>query len=156
MSRNQQYARLKKVHKGILSLDGDPPRGIEEPIISVHPFFGRWYYSEDPYVKRMKRFIQIRKGPIITLEEAPKLDMTIDYHYRIGSKNNRFFLETKERNPTPTEIDWGEFVSYLNEIRQENYVGIIGGSLNTCLAYTTRQLKERGIPIIFWQDLIFS
>ena len=159
---------LTRINKGVYSMDGKPIQTEENPVVAVHPFYRKFHYSnpQDEYLQRLNEFISSRQGPIVTFEEHSRINRTHEHYSHLGVKKNRLFIRTKPSTPDPIDITWGRVVNYLDRLRGGRPIEIMGGFFyrrgdpfqewTGCLGCVARKLKERDIPLVFLDDLIFS
>lgn len=120
---------LNEIGKGFYSLGGVPKLTDKNLVVAVHPYFRspKYYDDNGSYITRLNDFIQLRNGPVITLEEVDRIGKTARHYLSLNSGENRFFIKTVKGNPYPHEITYEQIVEYFNMLRNEKPIELIGG-----------------------------
>ena len=163
--------RLNELWPGFYSMDGGPVQTEENLVVSVHPFYKFHGFTglnmpDEAYLRRMKEFLTFREGAVVTLEEGFSLGETVECYKRLGSFSNRFFIKTHPANPNPLELDWEDVTIYLEKMRQDRPIEVMGGYFTSlpnsltrsdrmnpwgnppetwdgCLGHTSKKLREK-------------
>ncbi len=183
MKLYEEIMSLNELWPGFYSMDGGPIQTGENLVLAVHPFYRFNNFtpsnrSDENYLRGMDEFLTFTEGPVVTLEEAIILEETVERYKKLGSFSNRFFIKTHPSNPNPLELDWEDVIIYLEKIRQNRPIEVMGGyftscpnsltsssSMNPwenppetwdgCLGIVSRMLNEKEIPLVFNEELIF-
>ncbi len=165
--------QLKEIRKGIYSLDGFNPDNRNTRVVAVHPYFKIEKRSSE-YLGRFDHLVRTHIGPIITLEEAGKLESTAERFAALGRTSGAYFIKTKSEDPEPCEIKWRQVVNFIKHFtdgpvifRQilwlfKEYEGpridMVGGYFQDyrgCLGHTALKLKKKRLPIHVREEITF-
>ena len=145
---------LEKTQFGIYNLEEDSIHTEENAVVFVHPYFIPRDWNPE-YFSHLEDFFQNYHGPIIALEEHDKIRETGRRILNLGRKNATFIIPTDKMNPSPSELTWNEFATFLTSF-DINPLKIGGGYYGGCLEETRRQLHDRNIQTEVLEEMTFS
>ncbi len=140
MGKNSLPEGLIEIHPKVYSMSGQPTPTRENLVVAIHPFYTNPYLSHKMsytstdstknYFERLNHLLSTKEGTIITLEEAKKLQKTLNHFRTIGTIKNRLFIRTKNTEYTTKDMDFSELARYVESLRDGRTVDLIGGYLS--------------------------
>lgn len=161
---------LKRIAKGVYSINGDTPERGAAPIVPVHPYF--WYgpfdmyvplrrvFRQNDYIQRFETLISDKDRPVVTLEQPWRINSTAYRYSRLGRSNKTFFIKFgRIDGPYLSELYWPDVTEFLKSF--ERPVSLVGGHYSQdrpqdfCLGQTALRLGEENVPFEILTNVTF-
>lgn len=142
----------------------------ENPTVFVHPFYrntevfssgdfvGTLSRCEDPYLNRVRSFVQNNASPIIVLEDEGRVERTGKVLEHMGDKGHVEIYPTLIDDCHYPAVGWR---SVLRRVRSMSpAVNLAGGNLweddTGCLGMTARKFMDNGFRVSYVEGMTFE